>query len=199
MPKIVDHAARRQQLAEAAWRVIRRDGLEGASARNIAKEAGISLGSLRHYFASQNELFAFSLQMIGERVKERIEKLHSTGDLYADTVAVIEETLPLDEERLYEAIVWFAFMSKTLVDPALGKLAREVHESLFRLFHKLAAAIIRFAPHRSNADVEWEARRLHALVDGLVVHTLTNPESVSPQIIRQTIAYHLQDILSKRS
>ena len=79
MPKIVDHEARRKELAEAAWRVIRREGLEGASVRNVAKEAGMSLGSLRHYFATQSELLAFSMRMVGERVKERIKKTGNDG------------------------------------------------------------------------------------------------------------------------
>lgn len=43
MPKQIDHEKRRKQIAEATWRVILERGMEGASARNIAKEAGLSL------------------------------------------------------------------------------------------------------------------------------------------------------------
>jgi Uncharacterized protein conserved in bacteria len=59
VPKVVDPAERRRELAEAVWRVIRRDGLEQASVRNVAREADLSMGSLRHYFATQSELMAF--------------------------------------------------------------------------------------------------------------------------------------------
>ena len=48
MPKVVDHAARREQLAAALWRVVVRDGVEAASLRRVAAEAGWSVGSLRH-------------------------------------------------------------------------------------------------------------------------------------------------------
>ena len=50
MPIVVDPEERRRDLAEAVWRVVRRDGLERASVREVAREAGVSMGSLRHYF-----------------------------------------------------------------------------------------------------------------------------------------------------
>ena len=59
MPKIVDHDKQRQRVAEVALRVIQRGGLEKATVRNIAEEAELSVGSLRHYFTSQAELLAF--------------------------------------------------------------------------------------------------------------------------------------------
>ncbi|MDP8952326.1 MAG: TetR family transcriptional regulator, partial [Actinomycetota bacterium] len=75
MPKVVDSDARRTQIAEAVWRVILRGGLERASVRNVAREAGLSMGSLRHYFGTQAELPAFAMQLVTERVRGRIEAL----------------------------------------------------------------------------------------------------------------------------
>lgn len=192
MPKIVDHEARRKQLAEAAWRVIRRKGLEGVSVRSVAEEAGISIGSLRHYFSTQSELLAFSMRLIGERIKERIDHLEMSGDFRSIIERAIEETLPLDEERTSEAIIWLGFLGKTLTDPALGELAVEAHEGLLGLFRTLTEAIVRSG---HDINVEMEARRLHALVDGLVIHALTNPRSVTPEVVRQTVAYHLDRLL----
>jgi len=39
MPKGVDHDERRAELAEAVWRVVETDGLEGLTMRRIAHEA----------------------------------------------------------------------------------------------------------------------------------------------------------------
>ncbi|MBA4102389.1 MAG: TetR/AcrR family transcriptional regulator, partial [Arthrobacter sp.] len=36
MPKIVDHDERRLELVDATWRIIARQGLEGATMREIA-------------------------------------------------------------------------------------------------------------------------------------------------------------------
>ena len=63
MPKQVDHEKRRRQIAEATWRLISTEGIEQATVRKIAQEAGLSLGALRHYFATQDELLRFSMEL----------------------------------------------------------------------------------------------------------------------------------------
>jgi DNA-binding transcriptional regulator YbjK len=75
MPKLVDPDQRRSELAQAVWTVIRRDGLQRASVRNVAREAGLSMGSLRHYFASQSELLCFAMQLVGDRARARVAAL----------------------------------------------------------------------------------------------------------------------------
>jgi DNA-binding transcriptional regulator YbjK len=74
VPKVVDPVARRQEVAEAVLRVVRRDGLEQASVRNVAREAGLSMGSLRHYFASQSELMVFAFRTVVDRIESRLAK-----------------------------------------------------------------------------------------------------------------------------
>jgi AcrR family transcriptional regulator len=195
MPKRVNHETRRRQLAEAAWRVIRREGLEGASVRNIAREAGMSLGSLRHYFASQNELLAFALNMVGERIRERIEHLSLGRDLRRDIETIIGQTLPLDEERATESIIWLAFLGRSMTDPALGELAASAHEQLYGLFRRLTEAMVRFGLLPPDADAELEARRLHAIVDGLALHAVSSRGAVSPETVRRVISYHLDRLM----
>ena len=77
---IVDHEQRRSELAEAGWTVIRRDGLQRASVRNVAREAGWSMGSLRHYFATQSELLCFAMQLVADRARARVRALEPAPD-----------------------------------------------------------------------------------------------------------------------
>lgn len=67
VPKVIDIEARREELAQALWRVIQREGLEQASVRNVAHEPEMSVGALRHYFGSQEELLAFAMRLVIER------------------------------------------------------------------------------------------------------------------------------------
>lgn len=62
MPKIVDPGARRRAVADAVLRVIGREGVEGASLRNVAEEAGLAIGSVRHYFRDHDELLLFTMR-----------------------------------------------------------------------------------------------------------------------------------------
>ena len=68
----IDSESRRRELGEALWRVVVREGIDAASVRKVAAEAGVSAGSLRHLFPSQSELLAFAMQLIVDEVATRI-------------------------------------------------------------------------------------------------------------------------------
>lgn len=61
MPKQVDADARRAELAAATRRAILRQGLEGVTLREVAREAGWSVGVLTHYFETKDDLLRYSL------------------------------------------------------------------------------------------------------------------------------------------
>jgi AcrR family transcriptional regulator len=119
MPKIVDHEQRRRELGHAVWRVIRRDGVDHASVRTVAEEAGWSPGALRHYFATQSELLAFAMRLVVERIEARIAALDRATDPRQAVEQVLHELLPLDDERRAENEVWLAFTARALTDPEL--------------------------------------------------------------------------------
>lgn len=72
VPKVVDHDQRREELARAVWAVIARAGVEGATVRAVAAEAGWSMGALRYYFATQDGLLRFALEVMLRRTPERL-------------------------------------------------------------------------------------------------------------------------------
>src|SRR3712207_1800224 len=117
MPRVVDPAERRADLAEAVWRVVRRHGLDGASVRAVAREAGLSMGSLRHYFGTQSELLIVAMRMVIERIELRVARLPARDDPRQAAQSVLLELLPLDDERRAENEVWLAFTARALVDP----------------------------------------------------------------------------------
>ena len=127
MPKIVDHAARREQLAAALWRVVVRDGVEAASLRRVAAEAGWSVGSLRHYFETQADLLHFAMELVVTRVTDRVAALPQETDPVAAATGLLHQFLPLDADRRAEMEVWLAFASRALVDPSLRELRDEAH------------------------------------------------------------------------
>src|SRR5688500_18949798 len=122
MPKQVDHDARREELAAALWRLVMRDGVEAASLRRVAAEAGWSSGSLRHYFASQSELLTFAMELVMRRAGERVASLSGEADPRARAEHVLHQLLPLDAERRAEMQVWLAFTMRAVVDPELRPL-----------------------------------------------------------------------------
>lgn len=189
VPKVVDPVERRLAVAAAVWRVVRRDGLAQASVRNVAREAGLSAGSLRHYFATQSELLAFTLQMIMERIEQRIAALPAEPDPRRRAELVLAELLPMDAERAAENEVWLAFTARSMVDPELKVLRNEGYDALRDGCRRLVQDL--GGPGHPQHDIEREAHRLHALVDGLAVHAAMRPDTTTPEEMLAIVGSHL--------
>lgn len=196
MPKVVDPVERRLLLAEAVWRVVRRDGLENASVRNVAREAGLSMGSLRHYFSTQSELLAFALQAIIDRIETRIAAIGPENDPRRRAELVLAEVLPMDADRRAENEVWLAYTARATVDPALRAMQDSAYDQLRagcgRIVRQLAGETL------TRAEAELETERLHALIDGLAVHAAMRPDLNSPERLRAIVARHLDELESAR-
>ncbi|OJH16816.1 TetR/AcrR family transcriptional regulator [Heyndrickxia sp. FSL K6-6286] len=192
MPKIVDHEQRRTQIAEATWRVILDNGMEGATVRNIAKEAGLSLGALRHYFSTQNELLIYAMNLVKERVTERINKL-VMSDLppKEKVVSILMEIVPVNTETIAEMEVWlaFTFHSKNKVD-----IFDHVNDRIFQGIQKLMALLEMNQLLKKNVNKDIEAERLYAIVDGLAFHAMQEPQRVTKEWIHNVFTYHLDSI-----
>ncbi|RAG82995.1 TetR family transcriptional regulator [Streptacidiphilus pinicola] len=189
MPKVVDPEERRASVAAAVWRVVRRSGLDGVSVRTVAAEAGLSAGSLRHYFATQAELLAFAMQLVADRVRARVDAIGPGPDPVTTVRRVIDELLPLDPERRAEAEVWLAFTTRAQVDPALRALRDASYDALEGLCADLVDALAPEHPHRA-AEIE----RLYSLIDGLVLHAVMRPDRATPELMGAVVDRHLAEL-----
>ncbi|WP_369259555.1 TetR/AcrR family transcriptional regulator [Geodermatophilus amargosae] len=199
MPRTVDAAERRREIAAAVWRVIRRDGVQGASVRAVAREARTSMGALRHWFATQDELLHFAMTLVVEHARARVEAVVA-GAVPDGALAlrVLEETLPLDDERRAEAEVWLALTARALTAPALAALRDRSAEDLFALCRWVLTVLADAGDLRPGSDPSLEAERLYAVLDGLAVHAATRPAALPAGRVRQVLAAHLDSLHDTR-
>ena len=73
MPKLIDQDHRRHEIAHAVWRIVVRDGVSAVSIRDVAAEAGLAVGSVRHVFATKAELLEYSMALVHQRTRERVQ------------------------------------------------------------------------------------------------------------------------------
>ncbi|WP_431902097.1 TetR/AcrR family transcriptional regulator [Nonomuraea sp. bgisy101] len=198
MPKIVDPEARREEVVEAVFRVVRRDGLEQASLRNVAEEAGLAIGSVRHYFAGHTELMVFAMQAMNERVVRRllehVERLESAGDRLPVAESMLAELLPLDERRREEATIWLAFATAARTRPELRPHAEKSYDGLRHLVFRVLDGARRRDRLREDVDLEVEVERLCALIDGLTVHAVLHPDRMDAGTMTRVLRSHLQSL-----
>jgi AcrR family transcriptional regulator len=194
MPKLVDHEKQRKKVAEAAWRVIQREGMEQATVRKIAEEAAVSAGSLRHYFSTQSELLAFSMELVSDRVKERISKTAYDGPPLEAMKAVLLELLPGDDERKLEMEVWFAFTARSLSDADLHELGMSVFHEMRGVMLHITQGLKDLELARPGLDAEVEADRLLVFIDGLALHMILHPTLYSREYCEGMVARHLKSL-----
>lgn len=196
MPKIVDATERRKLVAEAIFTVVVRDGLAHASLRNVAAEAGLAIGSVRHYFTGSAEMIEFALGELVGRITTRIlahaEQALATSnraERRAHTTALLSELLPIDEQHYTECAVWLAFATAARTTPELRPRIRELYDGTRRLMVKILTGRI-----AEGADVELEAERLTALLDGLMTNGVIQPDRMTPDLMRRVLDAHLDSI-----
>ena len=175
MPKEVDHPARRRELADAACRVIARNGLAGTTLADVAEESGWSIGSIRYYFPNTDELVASALWRVGERVDERIRQRTDGGMTLKDLRTAAIELLPLDADRREMSLVYLAFLAQAAVVPALTRAAEDAAQRLQDPLAVRIAHAVRAGELPAHLDAEDEAARLWLLLDGLRLHLVTIP------------------------
>ncbi|MDP9864534.1 MULTISPECIES: TetR/AcrR family transcriptional regulator [Streptosporangium] len=201
MPKIVDPQERRRAVVEAVFRVVERDGLEQASLRNVAAEAGLAIGSVRHYFTAHSELMVFAMRAMSERVTGRLVA-HADRLLDADApltpherretaIRMLAEVLPLDGERRREAVVWLAFVAAARTRPELRPHTDELYNGLLALTTRVLEGARRAGRLRSDADIALEARGLCALLDGMSLQAVLHPGSLDPETMLMVLRRHL--------
>ena len=179
MPKDVDHDERREELLEAVWRVVARDGIERATIRAIAKETGWSSGVLAHYFADKDDIIGSALRLMYERIAARWDvKLAGLGGLRALRELVLDN-LPLDDERELETKFLMNYWSREIRggnhQPPPTRRAPMLIDLLTSLTREAQGA----GEIRSGEAAEDIAERLLGLIDGFSLHTLLDPERLT--------------------
>ncbi|MEO9323240.1 TetR family transcriptional regulator C-terminal domain-containing protein [Nocardioides sp. C4-1] len=172
MPRLIDHDARRAELAEAVWRVITRDGVGRVSVRTVAAEAGVSAGSLRHVLPSKGLMLAAAMDLVVARTTERF-LAHPPGvRTRAGARRMLAELLPLDDERRLEMQVHLALAAEAVGHPELDGV-RAAPDDAVRQACRTVLELADAGGHlHPGLDLGAETTRLHVLVDGLALHLL---------------------------
>lgn len=199
VPKIVDPDARRREVVDAVLRIIAVDGLERASLREVADEAGLAVGSVRHYFAGSEELLTFTFASVVDRIAARLEDSLPAVEAAAPgsparraaVLTLLGGVLPLDEERAVEACAWMAFRNAARIRPFLSAEADRSHRQVAAAAGRVVAALM---PGEPQETLVLEAERLLATLDGLCMHALLQPAWMTADMCTGVLERHLDGL-----
>jgi AcrR family transcriptional regulator len=174
---------RKEEIIAAAIRVIARKGVPGASMRAIAREMGLTTGVITHYFSDKNELLREALQSFFDPWLKTIDSGKSLGNPWEKLQNIflpgITELL-LDRGRKQ---VWLGMLLQMEHQPQLAQAYREKYGRI----RDIAFALIRQCQNegfiRPELDPVVEGNRLFAVIDGLLVAVLGEPERFNENLL----------------
>jgi AcrR family transcriptional regulator len=177
VPKRADHQQRRRQIIEALWRITLRGGLNAASFREVAADAGVSVRLVQYYFGTKDQLLLAALgalaEQTGERVTARISALGPDPSPRSVVQAVLGEFLPDDPQRRQAMLLFIAFQTASLTDPSLARAeALRVPRSLIDVLAGQLRAARQAGAITREIDPGKEATILVSVVSGLAVGVL---------------------------
>lgn len=173
MPKIVDHARRRDEIALIACQVVADHGFERATVARIARASGYTTGMVAHYYDSKQDIILAALRLILKRIEERLTRERHDGD--ANLLSVLSEAIAIDAQRFTESAFWLAFWGQMSADPKLKRLNVWVHREYMRLFERCFAE---YWPEWHSRPPEVRDQVLRSLVtcmNGLTAGAVTSP------------------------
>lgn len=193
----IREAERRAQVLRAARACIVVLGYERVTMRDIAETAGVSTGTVVHYFRDKESVLeaalldkitdtglAFRAALEGaQSARERLERL-------------VEASLPATDEVRDEWRLWLTFWGEATRNERLRAVSERQHQRWTRFLARIlrdGVAAGEFAP----LDTEATATQIAALIDGLAVQaTLGNP-ALPPARMRELCLDGLQTLTSR--
>ncbi|MFC6354709.1 TetR/AcrR family transcriptional regulator [Luethyella okanaganae] len=147
MPKVIDHDERRRDIIEVTRGLIIKGGIEAATMREIASEAGFANGALKHYFPGKDEIiqgtYETSLSLMTSKITTEVDDKRGLEGLRAFCWAA----QPLDEESITAARVLLSFWERAVSNEAL----LEVYTSHLETWRSELARFIREG--REDGDI----------------------------------------------
>ena len=165
------HGSRYDEMLRAAVRIIALKGIEAASMRKIAKEAGCTIGLITHYFKDKNalieHLYELILTMTYDNIKEHIALSGThTGIMKLATISYAM-ALPADSSLGDTSRFWLGINSVAINNMRLKKIRSRIYRKARNLLLSAANEALDAGQLHNDVKAENLADILAPLVDGM--------------------------------
>lgn len=175
---------RREQLLQAAIRVINDQGMRGLTHRAVEAEAGVPHGSTTYYFGTRHDLTTALTQYIADTAASQVTQISQ-----AITLRLADRSKPIDiEEIAIGLLAWIdANASLELAryelqisgsrDPDLRQHMTDVCSIFVRLCEPIVIAL-------GSKQPQTDAKILQAAIDGWMFSRLTQTDQPDEILLR---------------
>lgn len=159
----------RRRVVDAVIRLVTTRGPDATTVRNVATEAGVSVGAVQYHYRTKEDLLLGAMDAVVARFRDRVGTLVSgqadPRERILAFLTVIACAAPGDESEDREnAIVWTVFAARACVDPRV----RDAHSTSWQEAESVLLTLLRDAYGADAVDAD-DAAGLLALTDGIAV------------------------------
>ncbi|MCW1431726.1 TetR/AcrR family transcriptional regulator [Novosphingobium sp. JCM 18896] len=176
----IDHEKRRHDIATLTIDMVAREGIEAATIRRIAMEAGFSTTAITHYFADKQELLEWAFHILAKEGERRFEEAREEEP--DDIVAALMTLVPWCPVNIRRWKAYLSFWDQAARDPELATMLARGTQVGFEFLRQLLRA--RAGKKR---DIETAAEMLNAMIQGLALQMLVDPTTWNEAKARTTL------------
>lgn len=159
---------RRQQFIDAGVALLAEGGWPAVTTRSVAERAGANLGLIHYYWGGIQKLKEAIAFRVAELIFGPLTEQLMAADTLEDVMAMLPEALDQPHDST-TARLTVELIASAVREPALGEVLRQ---ALVQARAELSAWLAEHAP----AAPVGTSTLLMALIDGLVMHRMLDPE-----------------------
>ena len=197
MPRPSVEAERRPQILSAACAMIASVGVPDLRLSDVAKEAGVSSGTVHYYFETKRDVITAAFEFnLTDSLARRQQLLDSGKDSLAILHDLVESYLPNDEPSVQAWMVWLALWAAGSRDPVL----QEINDRLYGQWRDVVTGVIQSAQDAGLAragEAAVLANMLIGMVDGLAVQVILESPRMSLANMRATCNAFIDGVIAR--
>lgn len=195
MPKLIDHEARKKIVAEAVWKLLNERGVGAITVRNVAAEAGISMGSLRHSFDNRVELLTYALDLIGQETEASMQAVSVKGQDVLNTVKVLEHFLPITPRSQAISRITLGMASELRPIQGIKDISVAGLERIRSYFYDMLVHLNDAGQIKTGTNLRVQANKLTMLSYGLSTKAIIGGKGSDPVNISKIFRSSMNELL----
>jgi AcrR family transcriptional regulator len=167
-------------------------GMSGLSVRTVAARAGVAIGTVQHHFPTKAAMILAAMDAISVDAVQAYADASEDADAEGRLFATVRLLVPSGPESRVSR-VWLAFAACAPTDPAVGARYEQMWA---RTERGLAERFTDAAPGASRSSVDDAAAEMLALLDGLAVTVLAEPQRMPGERARAIATRRCGELLA---
>jgi AcrR family transcriptional regulator len=175
-------------IVNAAMRVLARQGYAHTSLMDIASEVGMSKGAVHYHFPTKEALMSHVLQTACDAVATRTRGAWTAGGNPVEALrSSLRELWRARSDMSDEAKVVADLLAQSLHDHTLRPPLAEYYRFASAQVDEPLSEFLNSLGLKSRVDSAKIPRLLHAMLDGLLLQKIVDPEAIQEEFVIEAL------------